>query len=76
MGAEQRPQHSRAAFVHIYLDSRGDQVRLEIRDDGVGFDPQSTPDDNRRHLGIANMRQRIAEIGGSLEIVSRPGAGR
>jgi signal transduction histidine kinase len=45
---------------------------MEIVDDGCGFDPDSVPDGR---MGLANMRDRAREAGGTLEIVSAPGAG-
>ena len=49
---------------------------VTIRDDGVGFDPDSPKEDGRDHVGIENVRSRLAaQCGGSLVIGSRPGAG-
>ncbi len=47
-------------------------VRLEISDNGVGFDADSTPPG---HYGLMGMRERTRLAGGTLEIESRPGAG-
>jgi signal transduction histidine kinase len=47
-------------------------VRLRIRDDGRGFEPDAVPDG---HLGLAGMRARAEKIGGSLAVRSRPGEG-
>jgi signal transduction histidine kinase len=47
-------------------------VVLEVSDDGVGFNPeQSFPG----HLGLQSMRERLARLGGVLEITSTPGRG-
>jgi signal transduction histidine kinase len=46
--------------------------RLEIEDQGGGFDPQRVDD---RGLGLDGMRERAAEIGWSLSVASAPGAG-
>lgn len=44
---------------------------VEIYDDGVGFDPDETPADGRRHLGIANVRERLQSMcGGTLKVHS------
>lgn len=49
---------------------------VTIRDDGVGFDPERPKEDGRDHVGIENVRSRLAaQCGGSLLIGSRPGAG-
>lgn len=50
--------------------------QVTIRDDGVGFDPHSDREDGRYHVGIENVRSRLAaQCGGSLTISSRPGIG-
>lgn len=48
---------------------------LSIRDDGGGFDDHAVHLDPERGIGLRNMRERLAAIGGRLEIQSRPGAG-
>lgn len=69
-------RHSHARIVTVSLELAGDQVRLRVVDDGVGFDPTamvSTAD--RRRLGIAGMQERVTLLGGSLQITSAPGTG-
>ncbi|HXJ44807.1 MAG TPA: two-component regulator propeller domain-containing protein [Bryobacteraceae bacterium] len=59
--------------VRLTFDSTG--VRLEIRDDGRGFE---TPPDRLSaagHFGILGMRERMDQIFGTLEVSSHPGAG-
>lgn len=49
---------------------------VTIQDDGVGFDPAAPKKDGRDHVGIENVRSRLAaQCGGSLSICSRPGVG-
>ncbi len=65
-------KHARATRVEIELEYGHDQVSLEVRDDGVGFDPT----ENRvAGLGVTGMRDRLTELGGDLELWSRPGCG-
>lgn len=53
-----------------------DRFEVVITDDGPGFDPSRLPGDGETHVGIANVRQRLAQVcGGSLEIRSVPGRG-
>ena len=47
---------------------------VEVRYDGVGFDPQSA-EVRSRHLGLTSMEERARELGGRLEIRSAPGSG-
>ena len=63
-------RHSRAA--RIWIDAEvSDVIRLEVGDDGVGFD-QST---KSRGLGLEGMRERADILMGRLDVRSRPGAG-
>jgi PAS domain S-box-containing protein len=65
-------KHAGAANVDLRLEQENGSVALEISDDGSGFDPSgSFPG----HLGLRSMRERAAQIGGTLEIESAPGEG-
>jgi signal transduction histidine kinase len=64
-------RHSRARQVWIGMSMRGDRLVVEVRDDGIGFDPRSADDG----LGLGGMRDRAALLGAKLEIRSRPGGG-
>ncbi|HXF82287.1 MAG TPA: sensor histidine kinase [bacterium] len=63
-------KHARAASVEVALTHAGGTLRCRIRDDGAGFDPASADGD-----GLAGLRERVREAGGTLEVTSRPGAG-
>ena len=64
-------RHARARRASVRIQSEEGAVALEVRDDGVGFDPE------RVHggLGLRNMRERAFSLGGRLEISGRPGEG-
>lgn len=64
--------HSGARHVDVRLSRLGETLRLAVADDGVGFDPSRTPEG---HYGLLGMKERAAELGGKLEIVSKAGAG-
>ena len=73
----QRHADARQATVTLcYLD---DQVTLDVYDDGRGFAPDAAatagPDSGRARFGLHGMRERIAELGGTLTIESAPGEG-
>jgi signal transduction histidine kinase len=59
-----------ATSVVISLSRNGD-LRFEVRDDGPGF----VVNDGGGGAGLVNMRDRIAAVGGELEILSTPGTG-
>lgn len=63
-----------AAADHVFLSFRGDadQIRLQILDDGCGFDRDSIPPG---HFGVQIMAERAAAIGASLDVDTRPGEG-
>jgi PAS domain S-box-containing protein len=65
-------RHARAKRVGISLGQDDSQIQLEVWDDGVGFDPRDAPPG---HFGLNTMRERANELGGRLEIESRPRAG-
>ncbi|HEX6557307.1 MAG TPA: sensor histidine kinase, partial [Ktedonobacteraceae bacterium] len=65
-------KHAHACKVNLVLRRTESRVILEIRDDGVGFDPLgSFPG----HLGLHSMQERVSHLGGRLQIESAPGQG-
>jgi signal transduction histidine kinase len=67
-------RHAHAQSVEVDLDFGDDHVTVDVRDDGVGFDPSARAIRERR-LGLTSMRERAEELGGSITIDSSPGAG-
>jgi signal transduction histidine kinase len=55
----------------VRLGLADDALTVEVRDDGVGFEPASV----ERGLGTANMAGRAAHLAGDCLIESAPGAG-
>lgn len=67
-------KHATAHRVHIALGFSDDEgVRLEIGDDGTGFDVDAMQLDPRRGIGLRNMRERMESIGGHLSVQSGNG---
>lgn len=66
-------KHAQARQVRIALDFADDRVRLEVADDGVGFDVEAMQLDPKRGIGLRNMRERVASVGGRLEMRSGNG---
>jgi signal transduction histidine kinase len=60
--------------VTVRLDGGGPELRLEVADDGIGFDPED-PELRSHHLGLTSMEERARELGGRLRLRSAPGAG-
>ncbi|HYF79523.1 MAG TPA: sensor histidine kinase [Symbiobacteriaceae bacterium] len=66
-------RHSKAhrAWVRIAAEPGG-ELRLEVGDDGVGFDPGAR---KAGHFGLTGLRERIALVGGRIDVESAPGQG-
>ena len=70
-------QHARASsvLVRLTVDAAGG-VTVSLRDNGRGFDPsQLGPVDHAGHFGLRQMRERILDLGGTLDIHSALGQG-
>jgi PAS domain S-box-containing protein len=70
-------KHTQAKEVRVRLAQIGEQVQLEIQDNGQGFE---VPEEwlglvRKGHLGLVGMRERAEAVGGRLEVISQPGQG-
>jgi signal transduction histidine kinase len=70
-------KHARAKHIWVRLTRKGDLIRLEIEDDGVGFDVSSMQSnyEQRDSLGMVNLHERAELVNGILKIDSAPGGG-
>jgi signal transduction histidine kinase len=67
-------RHAGPHRLGVRLGRHDGRLRLEITDDGAGFDP-TVPELRARRLGLTSMEERAQRLGGTLEIRSAPGAG-
>ncbi|WP_405163312.1 sensor histidine kinase [Nocardia sp. NBC_01499] len=65
-------KHARATRVGVTLSYMENEVVLDVRDDGAGFDPDRLGDNG---FGLVAMRQRVEALAGSLRVESEPGGG-
>jgi PAS domain S-box-containing protein len=65
-------RHSKSKRVSVTLTQKGDEVLLEVRDAGIGFDPDVV---REGHFGLEGIRQRVRLLGGQLTLESKPGSG-
>ncbi|ACQ81784.1 histidine kinase [Beutenbergia cavernae DSM 12333] len=70
-------KHARASRVGLTLSYMEDLVTLDVRDDGVGFEPDATRGQGHADggFGLAGMRQRVQRLAGRLDVESEPGGG-
>jgi signal transduction histidine kinase len=68
-------KHGKADRVGITLSYMEDQLALDVRDDGIGFEPEKIKAGKGKGYGLSAMRQRVGRLAGSLSIESEPGRG-
>ncbi|MFD3354130.1 sensor histidine kinase [Streptomyces fradiae] len=70
-------RHAEAATAEVTLSYLGDQVAVDVVDDGGGFRPDRlpAPDPEAGGFGLAAMRARVHALGGTLTVESAPGHG-
>jgi signal transduction histidine kinase len=66
-------RHARPQRIQVELQASGGGIRVCVSDDGSGFDTEAERD--HASLGLASMRERVALLGGRIQIHSRPGQG-
>lgn len=72
-------KHASASKVAVTLSYLEDEVLLDVRDNGSGFDVEAVREraeaDDGSGFGLRGIRQRLKRVGGTLEIESSPGEG-
>src|SRR5215204_6288501 len=70
-------KHARASTVRVVLDHPGSAVRLQVTDDGRGFEPDEDTRSNGpgERVGLSGMRERLSLLGGRFEAYGEPGSG-
>ncbi|MEJ2487911.1 MAG: sensor histidine kinase [Anaerolineales bacterium] len=64
-------KHAQATSVRVHYFSDGQKVKLEITDNGLGFDPEGV----NAGIGLKSMRERVEKIGGEFSVTSKGGEG-
>ncbi len=67
--------HSAANFVQIALTYQGEILKVEVSDNGKGFDVEKIMAVDRKGIGLTNVINRINLINGTISIKSQPGEG-
>ena len=68
-------RHAGASTCRVAIRGTADAISLTVEDDGCGFDPRVKPGAAGRGLGLVSVRERVATLGGTLQVDSRPGHG-
>jgi signal transduction histidine kinase len=67
--------HAKPSRILLRIAFESTLVRMEVRDDGLGFDAEYAALEAGRHFGIIGMRERIEQMGGQFELSSGAGEG-
>ena len=68
-------KHARARAVTVAFSVGPRSIQVEVRDDGVGFDPKAAGSADHQCLGLLGMAERAEAVRGSLKVDSAPGRG-
>jgi signal transduction histidine kinase len=68
-------RHSQARNIEVELEYAAHQLRVLVRDDGCGIDPQVLQSGRDGHWGLSGMRERAERIGARLKVLSRAAGG-
>jgi signal transduction histidine kinase len=68
-------RHSGAAEVIVEIEYSSSHLRVLVRDNGSGMDPQVVSTGRAGHWGLSGMRERAERIGGKLKVLSMPSLG-
>jgi len=70
-------KHARANKVSVRLEDRSPSIRIIVEDDGIGFDPGAATQAGSKTggFGLFSIQELMADLRGSLRIVSEPGKG-
>jgi signal transduction histidine kinase len=68
-------RHAGAKHVFIKMAYLEEELQVQVRDDGNGFDPRASRKDRRIPWGLKGMEERAALLGGQFTLQSRPGQG-
>ena len=70
-------KHAKAKKVDVILENTSESYIITITDDGIGFDLDQVAQElkQERGFGLFSVEERMIDLGGSLEILSKPGHG-
>ncbi len=72
-GLHNAQKHAQARSIWLSLAWSPDSLRIEVTDDGIGFDPTALP--AKGHFGLPMVQESVTTLGGQLTLESAPGRG-
>jgi len=67
--------HGKPSRIEVRLEFARSELTLEVRDNGLGFDPEAIGPNQNHHYGLVGMRERAQSVGGRFRLQSAPGQG-
>jgi signal transduction histidine kinase len=67
--------HAAPRNIAVLLTFDSHRLRVEIQDDGCGFEASSSRSPDGHHFGLTGMRERVEKLGGEFQLSSYPGQG-
>jgi signal transduction histidine kinase len=70
-------KHSKASNCTVSLKTKGEKLKVEVDDDGIGFDATlvGSMGTEGNHFGFFSIRERLEPLGGSIKVFSKPNKG-
>ncbi len=70
-------KHAQAKKVSVRIHEEGNRLKIIIKDDGIGFDPEAATPGNGKDsgYGLFSIKERMSDMGGTFEIISEPDKG-
>jgi signal transduction histidine kinase len=68
-------KHAAPSDIEVTLECNSTELRLQVRDNGCGFDPDNLNGSKNGHFGLVGLQERTKAIAGNLLLNSRPGKG-
>jgi signal transduction histidine kinase len=68
-------RHSEGTEIEIEVQYLGNRVRVFVRDNGCGINPEAVQEKSDSHWGLRGMRERVKNIGARIDLRSRPYGG-